>query len=261
MENLFSDVHVSVPFFLLRDQYLPLILSNHIRVEIGLSADVLEANPIEDYKEVAGRLSGAGLACSFHAPFLDLSLGAIDPKIREVSLMRMEQVIELVPIFRPRWIVCHAAYESRHYEDEQKRWLENSLRSFKHLLSCLENSLTPLMVENVYEKDPSLLEALFQGLNSPLGRFCLDAGHHRIYSRTDLKDWLERLGPFLGMLHLHDNHGRTDDHLALGQGSIDFPYFFSLLKEKRLRPCITLEAHQEDWVRKSLDFLRLHWPA
>lgn len=259
MNNPFAQVHVSVPFFLLRDQYLPLILSNTIQPEIGLDSLVLDAFPLDDFKRVAHELDQAGLNCSFHAPFLDLSLGAIDSRIRKVSLERIQQVIELIAVFHPRWIVCHASYEDRHYKDSQEQWRLNIIQSFKCLLQGVEKTQTTLMVENVFEKDTGQLTVLFQALSSPLLRFCLDVGHHRIYSHTGLKDWIEELGPVLGMLHLHDNHGRSDDHLALGQGSIDFQAIFALLKRKGLRPLITLEPHQEDWVRQSLDFLARHW--
>jgi len=255
----FANVHVSVPFFMLRDQYLSLILSNHIQPEIGLDSLVLDAFPLEDFKRVAKELGQAGLRCSFHGPFLDLSLGAIDSRIRKVSLERYDQVFELIDLFRPRWIVCHGAYEERHYGDNQERWLTNITGSLAHLLTQVEKTKTPLMIENVFEKDTRHLSSLFQALPSPLLRFCLDVGHHRLYSRTSLTEWVALLGPFLGMLHLHDNHGRADDHLALGQGSIDFPGLFRLLKEKGLDPYITLEPHQEDWVRQSLEYLGKYW--
>lgn len=260
MNSLFSNVHVAVPFFMLRDQYLPLILSDQIQPEIGLDSNVLDTVPFEDFKRVAHELFKAGLRCSFHAPFLDLSLGAMDSKIRKVSLERMEQVLELITLYKPRWVVCHAAYEARHYRDDQERWLKNICESFFRLLPQLEKTRTPLMVENVFEKDTGTLTAFFQALSSPQVRFCLDVGHHRLYSQTDLKDWIGQLGPFLGMLHLHDNHGHLDDHLALGKGSIDFQGFFASLKEGGLQPLITLEPHQEDWVRQSLEFLARHWP-
>jgi sugar phosphate isomerase/epimerase len=260
MNNIFANVHVSVPFFMLRDQYLPLILSNQIQPEIGLDSLVLDAFPLEDFKRVANELSKAGLNGSFHGPFLDLSLGAIDSRIRQVSLERFQQVFELISIFHPRWIVCHAAYDERHYGDNQEQWLKNIIAALSRLIPQVEKSNTLLMVENVFESDTAHLSAIFRAVSSPLLRLCLDIGHHRLYSQTSLKDWIDKLGPVLGMLHLHDNHGRLDDHLALGQGSIDFPGFFGLLKERGLQPFITLEPHQEDWVRQSLEFLVQHWP-
>jgi sugar phosphate isomerase/epimerase len=255
-----NSVHVSCPFFMLRDRYLPLILENRVSVEIGVDAEVLDNCPVADLKKIADTLIRAELNCSLHAPFLDLSLGAIDPKIRRVSMGRMEQVIRLVPIFQPRWVVCHGGYEARHYQDHQEDWLKNNTESLKRLLSLLEGSGVPLMLENVFEKDPGRLKVLFDAIPSAELRFCFDVGHHRLYSRSDLKDWLDALGPHLGMLHLHDNRGQWDDHLALGRGCIDFLSFFDQLKNRSLQPFITIEPHQEDWVRESLAFLATHWP-
>jgi sugar phosphate isomerase/epimerase len=260
MKNLFPNAHISVPFPLLRDRYLPLVLSNQFPVEIVLDAGVLDNGPHDDFIKVADELAQAGLSCSLHAPFLDLSLGAFDSRVRQASLERMGQVLELLPLFHPRWVVCHAGYEARHYRNEEDQWLSQVSRSFSQLLPCFEGSRTFLMVENVFEKDTLQLKALFQASPSPWLRLCLDVGHHRLYSRTELKVWLDDLGPVLGMLHLHDNQGRMDDHLALGQGSIDFRGFFSLLQERALNPFITLEPHHEDWVFPSLEFLSLYWP-
>ncbi len=260
MEQRPNPVHVSCPFFMLRDRYLPLILENRISVEIGVDAEVLDDCPAADLKKIADTLIQAELNCSLHAPFLDLSLGAIDPKIRRVSLERMEQVIRLIPIFQPRWVVCHGGYEARHYQDRQEDWLKNNTESLERLLSLLEGTGVPLMVENVFEREPGRLKDLFEAISSAELRFCLDVGHHRLFSRTDLEDWLDALGPQLGMLHLHDNQGQWDDHLALGRGCIDFLGLFNQLKIRGLRPFVTIEPHQEDWVRESLAFLATHWP-
>jgi sugar phosphate isomerase/epimerase len=261
MIDLSKAVHVSVPFLLLRDQYLSLVLENRISLEIGIDAEVLDTCPLGDLLRIAEQLRSADLNCSLHAPFLDLSPGAIDPRIRQVSRERLEQVFQLIPVFQPRWVVCHLAYEARHYEDDQERWRGYCLETFAGWLERLGGMDLPLMVENVYEKEPDHLRALFQSLPDPRLRFCLDVGHHRLYARSDLTTWIEQLGPYLGMLHLHDNHGQVDDHLALGSGTIDFLSFFDLLKARGLNPWITIEPHREDWVRESLVFLATHWPC
>jgi sugar phosphate isomerase/epimerase len=260
MVDLSKAVHVSVPFLMLRDQYLPLVLENRISLEIGIDAEVLDTCPVGDLVRVAGELQAADLSCSLHAPFLDLSPGAIDPRVRRVSRERLEEVIRLVPIFRPLWVVSHAGYEARHYADDQEAWLANCVETFSVLLGRLEGLQVPLMVENVFEKEPGHLASLFQALPSPGLRFCLDVGHHRIYGQSALAAWIDRLGPYLGLLHLHDNQGTWDDHLALGRGGIDFLGLFDLLKARGLRPRITIEPHQEEWVRESLAYLAQHWP-
>ena len=41
---------------------------------------------------------------------------------------------------------------------------------------------------------------------------------------------LENYGEFVEVLHLHDNHGLSDEHLICGQGTIDWENFAANLK-------------------------------
>ena len=81
------------------------------------------------------------------------------------------------------------------------------------------------------------------------------------FGQRELKQWLEELGAYIGQLHLHDNHGRDDDHLPLGHGKIDFKLIFAYFTSNRLpRPIITLEPHQEEDLWPSVDYLAAIWP-
>ncbi|RUM89374.1 MAG: sugar phosphate isomerase/epimerase, partial [Thermodesulfatator sp.] len=44
--------------------------------------------------------------------------------------------------------------------------------------------------------------------------------------------------------------------LALGKGSIPFPEILAFVKEKGLRPLLTLEAHREEDVEPGLAYLQ-----
>ena len=72
---------------------------------------------------------------------------------------------------------------------------------------------------------------------------------------TDMEGWLEAMGPLLKQLHLHDNTGANDDHLAIGAGRIDFDRLFAHIEAKGLRPIVTLEAHEEKAIWQSLEVL------
>jgi sugar phosphate isomerase/epimerase len=75
-----------------------------------------------------------------------------------------------------------------------------------------------------------------------------------------LEDWVGVLGPRLLEIHLHDNHGDADEHLPLGQGSIDFPGLFSFLEEKKVRPIYTIEPHEIALLQPSLEALQKYLP-
>jgi sugar phosphate isomerase/epimerase len=80
----------------------------------------------------------------------------------------------------------------------------------------------------------------------------LDIGHHHVFGKKPLKEWVETLGKKIMELHLHDNNGEEDTHLAIGKGNADFASLFQLIKENGLSPIITLEPHEEDTLWQSL---------
>ena len=127
MREILKKIQVHVPFYRLRNDLLPRIVSEGINPEISFNHRDLELFRAADFAGAADRLAEAGLAVTFHAPFLDLRPGALDPKIREVSLERLRRVFELAPLFRPRSIVCHPSFDERYYVSVEKQWLARSL--------------------------------------------------------------------------------------------------------------------------------------
>ena len=52
--------------------------------------------------------------------------------------------------------------------------------------------------------------------------FCFDTGHFNLFTSVPLEDWLTPLKSRLKEFHIHDNHGRSDEHLPVGQGTFPF---------------------------------------
>ncbi|MFQ9872569.1 MAG: sugar phosphate isomerase/epimerase family protein [Oscillospiraceae bacterium] len=59
---------------------------------------------------------------------------------------------------------------------------------------------------------------------------CLDTGHSHLV-RQPLAQEARLLGKHLKLLHVHDNCGFNDEHLAPGYGSIPWPEFLSALRD------------------------------
>ena len=125
----------------------------------------------------------------------------------------------------------------------------------------LKDEGADLMLENVYEQTPDDILVLLQSLESMCVGFCLDTGHQAVFGQVSLGEWVDTLGPYLGEVHLHDNHHLKDEHLALGQGSIDFKGLFGRLKNLSQKPpVVTLEPHYEEHLWPSLRYLAKIWP-
>lgn len=256
-----KGVQVNIPFAMLVASYLELFVSRGINPEIGLDANALDGFDRATFETVAASLQRAGLSVTFHGPFIDLSPGSSDPQIRAVTRRRFEQVLRLMPLFRPKSLVCHAGYARDRYGFFRETWLENSLDTWRWLAPRVVAEGGRLMLENVYEHQPLDIRVLYEQLAGDRVGFCLDTGHQSAFSQASMSEWVAVLGPYIAQLHLHDNHGKSDEHLALGHGIIEYEPLFSYLKQHHSKPpIITLEPHEEKELWPSLDYLETHWP-
>jgi sugar phosphate isomerase/epimerase len=260
MEDIRKEVHLNVPFRMLSGALIERFVDNGFNPEIGLDAQVLEECSFEEFSRVAGRLREHSLAVTFHFPFMDLSPGSTEPAIRELTVRRFRQVIPLIPLFKPAVAVCHTGYDWRRYGFIRGAWLERSVEIWADLGRSLAREGCLLVLENVYEENPEEMAGLLEPLRPEGVGFCLDTGHQSVFSKTSLSEWVRRLAPYIRHLHLHDNNGLRDDHLALGMGTVDFKGLFRELGLARAHPSVTLEPHREEDVLPSLQTLRELWP-
>jgi sugar phosphate isomerase/epimerase len=261
--EIIKEIQVNIPFEMLYDTYLDKFIANGLNPEIGLDATALDRFSHDDFSRIAAALRKYSRSVTFHGPFIDLNPGSPDSAVRRVTEQRFDQLLELVPLFKPISVVCHAGYDAKRYDYFKDAWLEASLEVWSRLADRLAENGARLMLENVYEHGPEDMRTHFERLKRHGVGFCLDAGHVSAFSQTELDIWLEVLGPYLGQLHLHDNFGSSDAHLAIGSGTINFSKIFKHLKNSTHdgdRPIFTLEPHQESELWPSLEYLSRAWP-
>ena len=259
--EIVKKVQVNIPFSMLGEGYLDRFLNAGLNPEIGFDAQTLDHLRKAEVAAVAERFHAQGATITCHGPFADLSPGSLDPKIREITRYRFEQLLALLPVLKPKTVVCHAGYDENRYWYNKSRWIEESLGLWAWLAQRIKNEGAVLMLENVYERHPEDVLALLDPLGFHHVGFCLDTGHQAVFGHVGLENWMDTLGPFLGQVHLHDNGGEKDDHLALGGGRVDFKRFFEKLRSiKTEAPVMTLEPHRERDLQPSLEYLEKIWP-
>lgn len=259
--HIIQNVQINAPFSMLHDTYLDTFIANGLNPEIGLDAAALDRFAYDDFSRIAAEFHKNARSVTLHGPFVDLNPGSPDSAVRRVTEQRFEQLLELVPLFKPKSVVCHAGYDAKRYAYFKDAWLEKSLEFWGRLASRLTATGSRLMLENVYEDGPEDIRRLFERLSGHGVGFCLDTGHVSAFSQSDLGSWLAAMEPYLGQLHLHDNFGSSDAHLAIGSGNIDFGHIFRYLKKNTPhKPIITLEPHRETELWASLAYLADAWP-
>ncbi len=250
---------VNAPFDQLKDDdLLPLFLENRLQPEIGLEGSCLWDLPVSAFQTMADHFQKNDLQCTIHAPFFDLSPGGFDQRVVEVTREKLGRAFDLLKIFKPQSIVCHLGFEENKHRGKFDRWLETALATWRPLLETAVKHDTRVMFENTYETSPDVHKILFEQLNANSNNlgFCMDTGHLTAFAHTSWQPWLAELFPWLGQLHLHDNDGKGDNHVALGQGIFNFQELFTYLNENQSNPLLTLEPHTREDLWQSLAFIR-----
>ena len=247
-------VHVHIPFDMLED-HLGMILKLKPDLEIAFGAFCLDRLKREEFSRVVRTLDYSP-SVTFHAPFQDLSSGAIDEKIRRISEKRILQVLNLSEYIKPLIVVVHTGYEKWRYGGLYDEFFRNSKRTFKRVIREAERLNIRIAIENVFEEDTYLIRNLIHEVGSEHLGHCFDIGHFNLFGKIPIQKWFEDLGHFIFELHLHDNRGRWDDHLAPGSGIIDFRLLFSLISQLPEKPILTLEAHSKEEMIKGLERIK-----
>ena len=246
---------VNAPFDRLQKDLLGLFIDRRIQPEIGLEGGWFWDCSPDNFEKIALILQQQGLDCTLHAPFHDLAPGGFEPRVVALSREKLQRAFALIPIFRPKAIVCHLGFEANKHQARFDRWLETSLATWQPLIDLAASAGTLVHFENTYETGPMAHKRLLQELDGDNVGFCLDTGHLMAFANTGWQPWLDELEPWLGQLHLHDNDGLTDAHQAPGTGNFDFPSLFQHLNNNNLCPLITLEPHSEHDLQLSMQYL------
>ncbi len=256
MKHILENIQVNIPFHMLADGYLELFMKHGLNPEIGLDASTLGSCSKTEFGQVAAKFLDHGRRITLHGPFMDLSPGSSDPAILDITRHRLDQVLELVSDVPVRTVVCHAGYDSSRYGFSLEDWMEKALETWSWFGNEIRRLGSRLMLENVYEKHAHDLAPLFDNLNQTEIGFCFDAGHMHAFGDASMHDWLKVLGHRIGQVHLHDNTGKDDEHLALGKGTIRFDLLFELLvRSKTDGIIVTLEPHSEADLWPSVAYL------
>ena len=244
--------HVHIPFDKIQE-YIDFIVKKNLNLEIYFSSAILDT--ISDKSILAAReMLKHDPSLSIHAPFMDLSPGAVDAKVRDATLNRFSHVLDIAEILKPKAIVFHSGYEKWKYALNIDLWLEKSLLTWQPLNAKAAAMGVKIAIENIFEDEPANLRMLMEKMNSDNFGICFDTGHFNLFSKVPLETWISALKPYFIELHLHDNDKTSDQHLPIGEGIFDFKRFFELIRDKN---CIyTLEAHSKQSVLRSMTSLQ-----
>ena len=153
-------------------------------------------------------------------------------------------------------IVMHAQYEEKEAFSLDE-WFNNTINIWEWIADSALNNKVNILLENHRESSAESLLRILKHINSKNLKACFDVGHFNAFGKKDLVSYLDDYPKdLIKEIHLSDNMGDDDTHLALGKGKIDFPGFFKAVEERGINPVYTIEAKDVWGVAKSLNYLK-----
>ncbi len=246
--------HIHIPFEML-EKHLPFIKKEKSNLELYFGTRRIDNLKKKDIIKLKNKLD-YNPRLTIHAPFMDLSPGAVDSRVREITIKRFFDVLDLAEVLKPKIVVFHSGYDKWKYDERVDIWLEGCLKTWKPVNERAEALGVKIAIENIFEDEPTNLKLLMEEMNSKNFGICFDTGHFNLFSKMFLLNWLEMIKPYIVELHLHDNTKSKDLHLAIGDGNFDFRTLFRELKGKNL--VYTIETHSVEDTKKSLERLKVY---
>jgi len=218
--NLNPKIFLHVPTFN-HDDEISLSLELNVGVELNFDTRWIDKFSDSELESIRSNLDKKEIPRRIHGPFMDLNPGSVDENIVTLTKSRVEKSIRVANILGANSIVFHNCFYPQLYGQIKEIWLQRAVPFWAEISNILNNSDVNVLLENHLENSPEIFNELLSRVNSPRIGICLDIGHANVYSSFSINRWIAELKPYLREAHIHDNHKVSDDHLAIGKGSID----------------------------------------
>ena len=222
----------------------------------GFSYEVLELSmphpPGFDPEVVTNWYRTQNKTTSIHGLFIDVNPASGNKGVAAVSKMQMRESCELAKGLGAENVVFHCSCFPFLRAGYLEFWAETCAQIYRALADEFQLNL---FIENSMDVDPTPLRTLMAKTDHPNVQVCLDLGHAN-YSRVKPETWIDELGDHIGYIHLSDNMGRFDDHLPIGEGTVNWINIDAKLKSLNKNIPATLEVGDINGIEKSLTYIK-----
>ncbi len=219
-------------------------------VEIGIEEPAATPQILMQQREqILSSLLAKNMFALGHTAYW-VGFGSSHEKVRKGWIEEAKDMIQIASEFKISLLNFH--FNSRYgsvgaTEQSRNTFLQNFVSSMQELTQFAAAEKVDLMLENVPPENGHPLESIeyFSAVMKavPALKFHLDVAHAFIENRMKgVKDYIDAFGDRLVHIHMHDNHGKQDEHLPLGRGKIDVRKVVKFLKAANYHRTVTFEV-------------------
>lgn len=200
-------------------------------------------------------LNSYNLNYSVHSPIADLNIASLNKSIRKTSVNEIKKSIKLANDINSSKVVVHPGQFAFLNKDKLDLAIDKSSKSLETCRDFAEDFNVEICVENM----PNIFGFLYTDINELNLKLknlnlsmTLDIGH----ANTAAFNADEMYFSNVKHIHLSDNNGVYDEHLALGEGKIEIKEIINTFEKNNYKETYMIEVNNKEDILKSLDFLK-----
>jgi len=184
-----------------------------------------ECHDILDITDCDDILGSFNYQYTVHSPTTDINISSNIEKIRQACLGVIEDYTRRASEINARRVVIHPGYYIGPFKE---RSIDLHNRSLSHISKISAEYGVEIAIENMFWPFSFVRTAdEYNEINELFGYpLVLDIGHAFLSGELD-----NFLSCHPAELHIHDNNGKSDEHLGIGLGIINFSKITKLLKD------------------------------
>ena len=167
------------------------------------------------------------LELTLHLPFSDMNLGGLNTGIRNEVLHQMKDCL-LIASDLVELAVVHPGYLSPHGAQLPDLAWQTNIESLQSICDFARDYGITIVVENmpqvpkIFGKYPQEMLQMVEEVNRDNVGLTFDIGHANTMGSEIMDDFLKMYKSKISHVHLHDNMGKSDEHLPIGKGNVDW---------------------------------------
>jgi len=215
---------------------------------------ILDKGLSEAIDRLAGIMDGLSPVI-VHGPIFELVVTSLDPAIVQVCRDRHTAALKAAASVGASIYVAHTNYTPIILNPSYRNQFTRRMLDFwLPLADWAGDHGIIISLENLWEPGPGIQADIIEKAAHPNLKATLDNGHVLVFSDIPSPRWVDRLHENLVHCHLHDNSGRLDEHLAIGEGAEQWSELIGALLARApdamlVSECTGLEANRKSLLR------------
>lgn len=226
------------------EHYLQFAKNNnlvHLELDLHKEHSLLASFTEKRINNLKAEAQKNSLSLSVHPPYT-INLAEKTRNILDQEIDYLTKCIELAAKLNARFVTAYigSVKAQKNFAGARKQALARAVKNLETLVKVCEGFKMRLALENSnrMDKDSDLFylgdcvkdfEVIFSEIDSPWLNFCLDLGHANL--SEGIPKYIDKFADKIINVHYHDNDGKSDEHLNLGAGNINWKQALKALQK------------------------------